>query len=140
MPLLGSTSKLLNGIDKNGELIGAGIEAWKRKDLLMSEVQKIVDGHIHMPNLNNVVGNLKVTPSFTQGLGAYIGGQILKWADLHPMLNKAGSIVSKVGGGVALVTVIENVLGYATNPGYPPGQGNSSVSIGAINQEMMVIQ
>ena len=121
MQVLGKVNSLLSGVDKNAELIGAGLTVWNRKDLLISELQKIVAGNVHMPDLSLLIGNLMVTPEFTSALSLYIGGWIAKGLGVHPLVTKAGSIAQKFGKGAATVIALENTLGYSTNPN-PEGQ------------------
>lgn len=123
--LSGKLNGILSGIDKNAELIGAGLQAWNKKDYLIEELSKIAQGNIHMPDLAAFGANIKNEPGFQNGVAAAIGGWLLSSLNLDPRINKIGSIAQKGGTGMALFTVVENLLGYATNsPAKPYDQWN----------------
>ncbi len=119
MELVGKINGILAGIDKNAEILGAGFELFRRKDQLVTEIGKIAQGHIHAPDMNAFGANLMNEPDFKTGLAGAIGGYIVENLDLDPRVSRLGSIVRKVSTSMALVTIMENLLGYSTNPGYP---------------------
>ena len=126
MELTGKLNGILANVDKNAELLGVGLEAFKRKDQIIREIGKIATGHLHFPDMQMFGDNLKEEPDFKLGVAGFIGGYIVESLDLHPIATRLGSIVKKGSLAVALVTVVENLLGYATNPGYPEGKGSGN--------------
>lgn len=124
--LTGMVNKIISPLDKYGELIGAAGVAYSKRVHLIMEFRKIAQGHIHFPNVNSVVSNLVNEPLFQQGVTAAIGGYILKSVGINPTLSRIGSVAQKIGTGMAITQAVENVLGYATNPGYPGAAGAAS--------------
>jgi hypothetical protein len=116
MNLTGKANGLLGAVDKNADLIGAGLTAWNKKTQLLNEISLIAGGNFHLPNVQNMIGDLFIDSEFQSGLGLLVGGWLAKSLNINPMVNKIGSIAQKGAQGVIAVVALEKVLGYSTNP------------------------
>lgn len=115
---LNVTSKinsLLNGISKNGEYVGLGLVALEKREQIVTEIGRIVQGHIHMPNFDVYGTNLTLEPTFKTGLLAAIAGYIGEQIDVHPFVTKIAKLTSKIGVGLAAGIAIETFVGFSTN-------------------------
>lgn len=124
MNLTGKLNGILGSLEKNAEVLGAGIQAWNKKDLLINEIGLVLQGHVHMPDFAAFGANLPNEPGFQGGVGAAIAGWILEAANIDPRLNKIGSIAKKAGTGMAVFAAAENLLGYATNTKLASGESS----------------
>lgn len=124
-------NKILNPIDKNATVIGAGLRLIQKIDPLTDSITRLLQGNVHAPNFTQIFNtwgdpSLGIAPAIV----AVIGAELAKDAG-NNMVKKIANIVSKAGIAYIVVGMAEPVLYFSTHsPGYPGTSGAGSASQG----------
>jgi hypothetical protein len=122
-------SRVLNPIEKHGELVGAGLCLFTTTNNIgsfMDSINQIIAGRLHAPEVNNIVR--AITGNLIGPIGIAAAGYFAQDMFSQPALKKVGSIVQKAATGYTLVALANYILWYSTHSPGPAGvSGGSSV-------------
>lgn len=116
-------SKIQSNSDKLGTILGFTTGSMNGFNDVVSSIENIMSGHIHMPDLAAAFQSIGNEPFVKSGVMVAIGGYILKEVDLNPTLNKIGTMAEKGGIGYAIGAVINKLLWSSTHSGEFRGGG-----------------
>lgn len=128
---LGFINKILDKADKNGMKLGA-IYGFIQDPIgdgrgLSGAVPFAIDRLSHWKVPADPIGMFQWAMNYggnytalKGGLTAFVTGALLKEVDLHPMLNKFGSILSNIGGGAAVGSALGAIAWLPATTNSPP--------------------
>jgi hypothetical protein len=118
--------KILSTVDKNAALIGGGLRALERGQNIMDEINAVLSGQVHVPDLKNWLAWMGQDRAYSMSILAIIGSELVKGTGIG-ILDKAARIIGKGAQGYLMVTLAEHALWFSIHSPMP-GQGGSSGS------------
>lgn len=130
MDIEGSVSRLLNPVEKNSTLIGAGIAALGRLPIFEDGIRQLMAGHVHAPDFDVLISAMTQRPDMLSAYALAIGGYLLKDAVSNSTLKKLAVIAEKAAIGYIAVNAASFILDVSTHSGSCAGnlEGGAGIS------------
>jgi hypothetical protein len=119
MNIEGTINKVLNPIEKHGQLIGAGAMVMMTPNAIsdiQSSITNLIGGNLHAPNMSNIISNLQnEKKNWTPALFAAIAGYFLEDATDNRTIKTVAGAAKKFGIGWLEAYAIYLVLFFSTH-------------------------
>lgn len=142
MDIENAANKLLNPIEKNATLIGAGISVLEYQSGTMNSITLLLQGQVHAPNIGNMLQGALANSNVKTALMAAVAGYILKGTG-NSTVSRLANILQKAATGYLVTYAVTDTLYYSTHsvegcdqPGYvKPTQPSMQAFAQGIPQE-----
>lgn len=117
MELLGKMNQILAPIEKNGELLGAGMSLLSNQwgfGQLTNDMENALRGSIHMPNLQNVMADMANSAEVRTAITALVAGYVGQNIGIS-QVEKIAGIAQKLATGFLIGRAASVTAYYATH-------------------------
>jgi hypothetical protein len=128
-------SKILNPIERNATILGAGYGLYQtyQSGSLREDIARLLGGNLHVPDIPFFFSQLRTDAAYPTTVMAILAGYILQESGVS-FLSRGGAILQKAGVGFLMARLAELGLNVVTHSELPPsifGQpSNGGSSIG----------